>query len=236
MQPNTLSPITFMGRTFYRNSTVHLPRPSTEFICKEGYIPYLQQVGPTGVVAADIGAGSGVITLSSALECTNIDRVYGIDLFAEAITIAKKNARRLGADKKVTLLQGDTFTPLLHTPVDVIIANLPCASDDQIEYITTHSKMKDEPLATIYGGPTGFELYEQLFSQLKDYEYMDRVVGIWLFGCDTHAPILKRYHAAQFPEFTLMTFADKYKPYFTHGLLTKTAFRPGPVLQPIAHR
>ncbi len=218
--------IDFLDRPFYIDETVHRPRTSTEFITRAGYIDYLNQLDRP-VVAADIGVGSGVSAISCALGCANVTRMYGVDLYADALAVADRNAKALQADGKVDLLQGDLFEPLLDRPVDVIIANLPFANTAKVEAITAELPISDEPLSGIHGGKTGFELYEKLFKQLEGYRYLDGVLGIWIFCGAEHAEMVRRYHESQFSAFRLMQFDDKFKPHFAHFLLTKVTFIPG---------
>jgi isopentenyl-diphosphate Delta-isomerase len=223
--------ISFLDRPFYIDKTVHRPRTSTEFITEHGYIGYINQIGRT-VTAADIGVGSGVTAISCALDCPNLSTIYGVDLYNEALAIAARNAATLHAGNKLELLQGDLFAPLLDKPVDVIIANLPFANTAKVAAITEETPTLDEPITGIHGGDTGFELYEKMFDQLKNYEYMDRVLGLWVFCGTEHTKYVAQRHKAQFSDFTLMAFQDKYKPHFSHFLLTRTTFNPGPELIP----
>lgn len=218
--------VLFLDRPFYVDETVHRPRTSTEFITHAGYISYLNQIDRP-VTAADIGVGSGVTAVSCALECPNLSKIYGIDLYEEALKIASRNVNSLEADSKVELLQGDLFTPLLNRPSDVIIANLPFANAAKVASIETETTTPGEPLSGIYGGETGFELYEKMFDQLQGYKYMDQVMGIWIFCATEHTKFVKRYHDDQFANFRQMTFQDKFKPHFSHFLLTKISFFAG---------
>jgi len=223
--------IVFLGRRFYIDQSVHRPRASTEFITKSGYIAYINQVG-TPITVADVGVGSGVTAISCALECPRLVKVYGTDFYDDALRVAARNSNTLHTTSKVGLLQGDLFTPLLDKPIDVILANLPFASTAKLEAVKREMPKSDEPLTGIHGGETGFELYEKMFDQLRDYQYIDQVRGIWIFCSTEHTNFVKRRHTEQFDGFTLMTFRDKYKPHFSHFLLTRFNFYPSSELIP----
>lgn len=221
--------VSFLGRLFYIDTSVHRPRASTEWITKVGYIPYIRHIGRP-VTVADVGVGSGVMAISCASECKNLTAVYGTDLYKNALSAASRNARSLQADAKVRLLQGDLFAPLLDQPVDIILANLPFASTAKVASIARETPEQDEPMSGIHGGGTGFELYEKMFGQLKGYQHMDEVAGMWIFCDAEHAAMVEECHQKQFGDFTLMRFEDAHKPHFRHFLFTKIAFRPGPEL------
>lgn len=226
--------IVFLDRPFSIDETVHRPRISTEWITQAGYIAYINQRAQP-VTVADIGVGSGVIAISCALECSHIARVYGVDLYGDALRIAARNVDAHKVNDAVNLLQGDLYAPLLNKPVNVILANLPFANTVKIEAIKSESAESAEPLTGIYGGDTGFELYDKLFDQLKDYRYMDGVLGIWVFCGTEHAERMKRRYEDQFAAFTLLAFKDRYKPHFSHFLLTKVAFDPSDAILKINH-
>jgi HemK-like putative methylase len=221
--------IIFLDRPFYIDETVHRPRMSTEFITEAGYVAYINQLdGP--VVAADIGIGCGVTAISCALECPDLTKIYGIDLYDNALMVAKRNMDALQVGGKVDLLQGDLFAPLLDTPVEVIIANLPFAATAKVDAIKIEQPKPEEPMSGIHGGETGFELYEKMFDQLKCYQYIDQVLGMWVFCGAEHIQFVARRHEEQFSDFRLMAFQDEYKPHFLHFLFTRVGFMPGPEL------
>jgi release factor glutamine methyltransferase len=209
----------FLARNFYIDNSVHRPRASTEFITGQGYIPYLKQLEKQNLTVADIGIGSGVIAVSCALECPNVEQVYGVDLYQEALRVAARNIETLEADSKVKLLQGDLFEPLMNIPVDVLLLNLPFASQQKISAIAHEMAPLDEPLSGIFGGQTGFELYERLFKQLAEYRYLNSVQGIWIFCAREHLAKLSWYHQQQFSRFKLQVVDDRFKEHFIHCLL-----------------
>lgn len=224
MNPLYQEEIRFLDRNFYIDETVHRPRLSTEAITSSGYISYLNQLSGESIVAADIGVGSGVIAISCALECPKINKIYGVDLYEEALKAAAINVKNWQVEDKVALLHGDLFNPLLNKQVDVIIANLPFASNSKLDAIKERAPKLKEPISGIHGGETGFELYERLFSQLKAYKFINNVTGIWVFCGRDHLDKVNQYHQSQFSSYKLMTFEDKYKPHYLHCLFTKFDF------------
>jgi HemK-like putative methylase len=224
MNPLYQEDISFLGRNFYIDETVHRPRLSTEAITSLGYISYLNQLSGQSIVAADIGVGSGVIAISCALECPKVNKIYGVDLYEEALRAAANNIKNWQVENRVELLQGDLFSPLLTTQVDVIIANLPFASHSKLDAIKKRTSKLKEPITGIHGGETGFELYERFFFQLKAYKFINNVTGIWVFCGQEHLDKVNQYHQSQFSSFKLMTFEDKYKPHYLHCLFTKFDF------------
>jgi release factor glutamine methyltransferase len=106
----------FCGHTFYVAPGVLIPRPETE-----GLVRLIGQQFPTPCTILDIGTGSGCIAVSLALMG---HKVTAMDVSADALSIARENARRLQAD--ILFLQEDILHP---TPTqqqwDVIVSNPP---------------------------------------------------------------------------------------------------------------
>jgi len=82
----------FCGRTFLVNKHVLIPRPETEELCQ--WKPLLLP-SPEGKGAAilDIGTGSGCIAITLAAMYPEA-QVYGWDISADALAVARENAKR----------------------------------------------------------------------------------------------------------------------------------------------
>lgn len=70
----------------------------------------------------DVGTGSGILAIAAAnLGYTS---VLGFDIDADAIRVAKENARRNRVDSKITLKQQDLSAPRALRKYDLVCANL----------------------------------------------------------------------------------------------------------------
>jgi release factor glutamine methyltransferase len=210
--------VTFLSREFYIDAGAHIPRKSTEFIARS-YIDSIKNI-QSDVVVADTGTGTGVLAISIALECANVTQVYATDFYDEALHVAAINVKRFLLDNKIKLLRGDLLEPLKDTKIDVIIANLPFADDAKMQLLRPEVKAY-EPLTGIHGGKTGFELYDKLFKQLSEYKYFSDLKGIWIFCNKEHLPLVKKYHATLFKDFSLKLVDDAYKDYYQHCLFVR---------------
>lgn len=70
----------------------------------------------------DVGAGSGILSVTAAL--LGAARVTAVDIDELAVQATRENARRNGVADKVTVLQGDLLASLQGEQADVIIANI----------------------------------------------------------------------------------------------------------------
>lgn len=108
----------FLNRKFFVGQEVLIPRPETEelvmLICKENKLP-----SPS---ILDIGTGSGCIPISLALNIPQ-SKVYAVDISAEALRLAEKNAQNLKA--KVTFRKLDILEEVWTEPLDILVSNPP---------------------------------------------------------------------------------------------------------------
>jgi release factor glutamine methyltransferase len=144
----------FYGREFEVTPAVLIPRPETEHLI-EAALPHAH-----GKVL-DIGAGSGIIAVTLALESDA--RVFATDLSVAALEVAKRNARRLEAD--VAFLACD-LASALRGPFDLIVSNppyVPLYSRD-----TMQPEVRDfEPALALFAGADGLDVYRELIPQAQ---------------------------------------------------------------------
>lgn len=159
----------FCGRRFVVNRHVMIPRPITEQIVTAALQAARAAEGP--VVIVDVGTGCGAIAVSIALECEH--PVAAVDISADAITVARENARALGAEHRIAFFQGDLITPIVDAlrlvapkPAHLILAaNLPYLP--RSEWGRGDKEAHGfEPRVAFDGGDAGLSLYERLFQQI----------------------------------------------------------------------
>lgn len=147
----------FYGREFKVTPATLQPRPETETMISM----LLSLQLPPSPVIVDIGTGSGAIAITSKLEIPAA-QVHAVEINAEALEIAKKNAETMQAVMR--FYQGNLLHPILaaqHSP-NVILANLPYVPDSH----TINPAAMREPAIAIFGGKDGLDLYRELFSDI----------------------------------------------------------------------
>ncbi|MCR4428067.1 MAG: peptide chain release factor N(5)-glutamine methyltransferase [Caldiserica bacterium] len=146
----------FFGRTFYIDRRVLIPRPETELLIEEALNSVEGIWGKDnegeGLSFLDLGTGSGVIGITLALELPRA-RILASDISPDALEVARKNARRFGVEGRVSLIQGDLFSPLSE-PVDGILANLPYVGEG---WVRENPELSFEPKGSLVGGKEGME-------------------------------------------------------------------------------
>ncbi|MBN3553819.1 peptide chain release factor N(5)-glutamine methyltransferase [Fictibacillus nanhaiensis] len=155
----------FYGRTFSVNEEVLIPRPETEELVEHTLTLISEHFSDYETVAvADIGTGSGAISISLALENNRLD-VFTVDIAEESIEVAKGNADRLGAE--VTFLHGDLLHPFISSgkKLDVVVSNPPYIPDHEIAVLETIVKDR-EPMRALSGGEDGYVFYRRFMEEL----------------------------------------------------------------------
>lgn len=110
----------------------------------------------------DVGTGCGAIALSLAREVKDC-LVYALDISAQAIDLARFNARKLGLEERITFLVGDfaQITPAeLRGKVDLVASNPPYIKKSDITRL--EPEVRDYEAAAIDGGKDGLAYFRRL--------------------------------------------------------------------------
>jgi len=150
----------FYKYDFIVNENVLSPRPDTEILLEES----LKLCNYDELSVLDLGVGSGCILLSLLKEKKNAVGV-GVDVSAEAIEVAKVNAKNLGIEKQVKFVQAswfdNNFIDLFDKKFDMIVTNPPYIPDKDIVSLETEVK-KYDPMLALSGGSDGFDAYRRI--------------------------------------------------------------------------
>jgi release factor glutamine methyltransferase len=153
----------FMGRAFFVNEHVLIPRPETEDLVSQA-IAIITRDYPTGTIA-DIGTGSGCIAITLALALPDI-QIVATDISTEALAVARRNAKQHAVFNRIDFLHGDMLAPLHGRPIDFIVSNPPYVPTAEIDQASNNPEtygLTFEPRGALDGGPTG----DQFVSILK---------------------------------------------------------------------
>ncbi len=146
----------FFGQTFRVTPAVLVPRPFTELLVET----VLKRVPPdTTLTIADVGTGSGAIALALASQLSKA-KILATDISQSALTVARKNTRRLGLSNRLTFQKTSLLTSLKVQP-DVVVANLPYLTRIQLRA----PSIRHEPKIALDGGRQGLQLIDKLIRQ-----------------------------------------------------------------------
>jgi release factor glutamine methyltransferase len=144
----------FYGREFRVTKDVLIPRPETEHVVEAA----LELAGAARRIL-DVGAGSGALAVTLQLETKA--RVAATDISPAALRVAAENAGRLNA--VVDFLACDLSAAIAGRTLDLVVSNPPYVPLSDAAGL--QREVRDfEPQIAIFGGPTGFEIYERLIA------------------------------------------------------------------------
>lgn len=162
----------FMGLDFLVDSSTLIPRGDTEVLV-EAVLEYQKKENLHTIL--DMGTGSGCIPIS-LVHYANM-KAYGVDISAEALAVAQKNAQRNCAN--VTWIQSDLFSNVpthLHGTLDALLSNPPYIPTKDIEGLMREVK-HFEPYTALDGGEDGLDFYRKI---IRDGSVFLRNKG-WIF-------------------------------------------------------
>jgi len=147
----------FYGREFRVTPDVLIPRPETEHVIEAALqLVTNHRLKPVPRVL-DIGTGSGAIAVTLALEMGA--RVFATDISSAALSVARENARRLGA--KLEFVNCD-LAGALTGEFDLVVSNPPYVPETESLPIEVR---EHEPAVALYGGVDGYEIYRRLIPE-----------------------------------------------------------------------
>jgi release factor glutamine methyltransferase len=150
----------FYGREFIVNRLVLIPRPETEHL-----VEAVLGIDPAPQRILDIGAGSGILAVTLALELPHAT-VTATDISTAALTVAQKNSEQLGATERVGFVASDLFAALGDERFDCIVSNPPyVATGEALE-----PQVRDfEPAMALFAGEDGLAIYRRLIPEAADH-------------------------------------------------------------------
>jgi len=153
----------FYGREFMVTRAVLIPRPETEGVVEAVPPGVLANPSAGQPVALDIGTGSGCLAITLALEHPDV-QVIATDVSREALSMARENAQRLGADR-VEFLESALVPPGL-PPLDLIVTNPPYVPEGDRESLSPD--VRDfEPAQALFAGEDGLDVIRALLPQAR---------------------------------------------------------------------
>ena len=153
----------FCGLEIAVNRHVLVPRPETELLAEAGW-QFLSNLNPQPSTALDFGTGSGCIAIALAARCPPV-LVTALDASAEALSVARENARRNGVTERIEFIQGDGFKALsADARFDLIISNPPYIPTAEIASLEPEVQDFD-PCSALDGGADGLEFYRRIAAE-----------------------------------------------------------------------
>ena len=150
----------FYGLPLRVTPDVLIPRPETEQLVEKAL--ELAALSPAPRIA-DVGTGSGCIAVALAHHLPHT-QITAIDLSAQALAIARQNAKRNGVSSQIRFLQGDLLDPVAQERFEIVVSNPPYVP--LADRATLAVEVRDyEPALALFAGDDGLEVCRRLIPQ-----------------------------------------------------------------------
>lgn len=175
----------FWGLDLVVSPAVLIPRPETEHLV-ETVLELAREIPHPRIV--DVGTGSGCVALALAHELRGAE-IYGVELSAEALEIARANAARLQLDSRVHFLQCNVLEPITNQSfigsasaepqrratliagprfrdLDFVVSNPPYVGLNEGDKVQ-RSVFRFEPRMAVFAGENGLDVIHPLIGQAQ---------------------------------------------------------------------
>ena len=177
------------GRRAFWNIELHVgpgvlvPRPDSEVLIASAIEHFEGTAGPKRIL--DLGTGPGTLLLA-ALDVWPDASGLGIDVSRQALSYAAANARRLGFEGRLKLIQGNWADALAET-FHLILCNPP--------YVAEGADLgpgvrEYEPDEALFAGREGLDAYRELAPQLPRLLNQGGLAAVEI-GADQSKPVTK---------------------------------------------
>lgn len=163
--------VSFYGREFFVKKGALVPRPESEILIQKAL--ELIELNSHIETICEVGAGSGALSITLALELKNIKddiEIVATDISKDALEVANKNQKRYSTN--IELIECDLLEKV-DKKIDILISNPPYIKDS---YKLTKN-LEFEPKMALFGGERGLDIIERLIDEVYKRE-------IELFICE----------------------------------------------------
>ncbi|MEK9132774.1 MAG: peptide chain release factor N(5)-glutamine methyltransferase [Patescibacteria group bacterium] len=163
----------FYKLDFYVDECVLIPRPETEAVTEKA-IELCE--GLSEPFLCDVGTGSGCLAIALAKNLP-AGKFFAVDISEDALAVAKRNAKSHGVESRIEFLKSDLLGEVIDRAFNGIVANLPYIGLEENNFVEKEV-LDHEPHTALFGGSSGFELFDKMFGQIKEMAARPK----WLVG------------------------------------------------------
>lgn len=206
----------FFSLTFEVSPAVLIPRPESEYVVLE-CLRLARNVPQPRVL--DLGTGSGNLAVAVAHQNCKA-QVTAVDLSAEALAVAGRNAQRHGVADRIRFLHGDLFAPVpAGERFEFVLSNPPYIPHADLASLA--AGVRDyEPHLALDGGADGFAVFDRILAGARDFLEPGGYLIVEI-GAPQHLPARQRFAACPWYE-----LADTLLDGSGHPRVLQARYRP----------
>ena len=169
----------FAGLEFEVDERVIVPRSPFAELVAVRFEPWIDPARVGRIL--DIGTGSGCIAIACAKAFPDA-RVDAVDLSPEALAVARRNVARHEVGDRLELLRGDVFGPLGGRCYDLIVANPPYVSDEEMAGLP--EEYLHEPDLALRAGGDGLDVVRRILEGAAAHLEQDGAIFVEVGNSD----------------------------------------------------
>ena len=163
----------FYGLTFKVKKGVLIPRPETEILVERS-LEVLSNLPARNEppLVAEIGAGSGIISICLALNSNA--KIIASDISDDALNLARQNAEKFGVEDRIEFVKC-AYLDQIYGQFDLLVSNPPYIAQDY----GLDKFVLNEPHEALFGGAKGDEILKNivLLARNRSVKYLACEMG-----------------------------------------------------------
>ncbi|KAF8818695.1 peptide chain release factor N(5)-glutamine methyltransferase [Rickettsia endosymbiont of Cardiosporidium cionae] len=159
----------FYNRFFFVNNKVLVPRNDSEILITSAINEYKKYSNDQEIKLLEIGTGSGIISITLALELQNQRlKITSTDISNKILELAKKNARYHNT-KNIHFIKSNIWQKInSENKFTAIITNPPYVARNEKNLMSKETKLY-EPSNSLYAKNNGIYFYQKIISKIDLY-------------------------------------------------------------------
>ncbi len=182
----------FWGLNFEVSPATLIPRPDSETLIDAALAEFAERARVKRIL--DLGTGTGCLLLAALSEFTDAFGI-GVDLSPAAASLAARNARSLGLDRRSAFIAGNWSASLRHK-FDLVLSNPPYIAGADLPELMPEVACF-EPRSALDGGANGLDAYRAIIAALPGL-LCNSGVAVLELGAGQAAPVAAMAEAAGF--------------------------------------